>query len=74
MPLSQSARLLPSVDELLKRPPLANAEAQLGHEIAVRAARQVLQKARDVILSAAKDLPGGRSGGRSFGRRPQDDS
>jgi L-seryl-tRNA(Ser) seleniumtransferase len=47
------ARLLPSVDELLKREPLASAQSQLGHEIALRAARRVLQRQREAILGSA---------------------
>ncbi|HLY66111.1 MAG TPA: L-seryl-tRNA(Sec) selenium transferase [Chloroflexota bacterium] len=44
-----TARLLPSVDELLKQQPLAEAEAQLGHEIVLRSARRTLQRERDLL-------------------------
>jgi L-seryl-tRNA(Ser) seleniumtransferase len=67
-----AARLLPSVDELLKQAPLAEAEAQLGHDLVLRAARRVLQQERDVILSAAKPLHRSRSLDRH--RRGQDAS
>jgi L-seryl-tRNA(Ser) seleniumtransferase len=55
MPPSDIARLLPSVDELLRQAPLADARSQLGHEIVLRAARRVLAKHRAVIVSDAKD-------------------
>jgi len=56
------------VDELLKQEPLAQAESQLGHDIALRAARRALEAARNVILSEAKNLA--RSGGRRQGSSP----
>src|SRR5579884_1764914 len=68
MPAPVAARLLPSVDELLKQEPLAQAESQLGHDIALRAARRALEAARNVILSEAKNLA--RSGGRRQGSSP----
>ncbi|HVA26012.1 MAG TPA: L-seryl-tRNA(Sec) selenium transferase [Chloroflexota bacterium] len=54
MPASSATRLLPSVDELLKRQPLAEAAAALGHEIALRAARRVLQEERERLLRQAE--------------------
>jgi L-seryl-tRNA(Ser) seleniumtransferase len=53
MPASSTARSLPSVDELLKQRPLVEAKAELGHEIALRAARRVLQAQRLRLLGVA---------------------
>src|SRR5690348_13183478 len=56
MPPAQTARLLPSVDELLRVPALAEAEAQLGHDIALRAARRVLAERREQLFpSGSRD-------------------
>ncbi|MBV8085990.1 MAG: L-seryl-tRNA(Sec) selenium transferase [Chloroflexi bacterium] len=54
--VAANARSLPSVDELLRQPALSSAEAQLGHDIVLRAARLVLAEARAVILSEGKDI------------------
>jgi L-seryl-tRNA(Ser) seleniumtransferase len=66
--VAANARSLPSVDELLRQPRLSSAEAQLGHEIVLRAARRVLEEARTVILSAEKDRS--RSAGAQDGGEP----
>ncbi|MDE3078102.1 MAG: hypothetical protein KGJ86_21975, partial [Chloroflexota bacterium] len=39
-------RQLPSVDELLRQASMAEVETQLGHEVALRSARQAIQHAR----------------------------
>ena len=57
MPATQAVRSLPSVDELLKWPDLAAAEAQLGHDIVLRAARQALQAERERRLLAGDPHP-----------------
>ena len=50
MPASDAVRLLPSVDELLRQRWLSEAEAELGHEIVLRAARRTLGEARRRLL------------------------
>ncbi|MBV8086852.1 MAG: L-seryl-tRNA(Sec) selenium transferase [Chloroflexi bacterium] len=55
MPAVPAARLLPSVDELLKQAQLTEAEAQLGHEIVLKAARRAMAEARTASLAAEGD-------------------
>ncbi|MFI5267114.1 MAG: L-seryl-tRNA(Sec) selenium transferase [Chloroflexota bacterium] len=71
MPASTAARRLPSVDELLKRQPLAEAEAALGHEIVLRAARKALQTERERLLPSPAAAGEGRGEGT---QAPADDA
>ncbi|MHB8620356.1 MAG: L-seryl-tRNA(Sec) selenium transferase, partial [Chloroflexota bacterium] len=76
MPSLHSLRSLPSVDELLNRPALAQAAGQLGHELAVKAARETIDLERRRILSegpdgeerAAADDLAGRAARSAWGR------
>ncbi len=45
------------MDELLRQPPLVEAEAQLGHEIVLRAARRALQTERERRFAQGADHP-----------------